>query len=73
MPEMIRPPREPQGRMFLVQVAFLTSRGWSETFEVRVRAKGLAGAIWMGVRTARREHLRERTHVRQARVTAVAA
>ena len=72
-PEMIRPPRKPQGRMFLVQVAFLTSRGWSQTFDVRIRAKGMAGAIWMGVRTARREHLRKRTHVRQARVTAVAA
>ena len=71
--EMIGPPREPRGRMFLVQVAFLTKKGWSETFDVRVRAKGLAGAIWMGVRTARREHLRKRTHVRQARVTAVAA
>ena len=72
-PEMIRPPREPRGRMFLVQVSFLTKRGWSETFDVRVKAKGLAGAIWMGVRQARREHLRKRTHVRQARVTAVAA
>ena len=72
-PEMIRPPREPQGRMFLIQVAFLTSRGWSQTFEVRIRAKGMAGAIWMGVRTARHENLRKRTHVRQVRVTAVAA
>lgn len=35
-PEMIRPPREARGRIFLVQVAFLTKRGWSETFEVRV-------------------------------------
>ena len=42
-------------------------------FEVRIRAKGMAGAIWMGVRTARRENLRKRTHVRQARITAVAA
>jgi len=72
-PDMIRTPREPRGRMFLVQVSFLTKRGWSETFDVRVRAKGLAGAIWMGVRQARREHLKKRAHVRQARVTAVAA
>lgn len=70
-PEMIRPPREPRGRMFLVQVAFLTKRGWSETFEVRVRAKGLAGAIWNGVRQARRQHLKKRTRVQQARVTAL--
>ena len=72
-PEMIRPPREARGRMFLVQVAFLTRRGWSETFEVRVRAKGLAGAIWNGVRQARREHLKKRTRVQQARVTAIGA
>ena len=70
---MIRPPREARGRIFLVQVAFLTKRGWSETFEVRVRAKGLAGAIWHGVRQARRQNLKKRTRVQQARVTAIGA
>jgi hypothetical protein len=62
-----------QTRQWLVQVAFFTRRGWSDTFEVRVRAKGLAGALWHGVRKARREHLKPRTQVKQARVTAVAA
>jgi hypothetical protein len=72
-PDMIRPPREQRGRLFLVQVSFETTRGWSRTFEVRVRSQGLAGAIWKGVREARREHLRPRTRVKQARVSAVAA
>jgi hypothetical protein len=71
-PEMIRPVPAP-GRQFVVQVAFLTRRGWSRTVEVRVRSKGLAGAIWKGVREARRGHLPPRTHVRQARVTALPA
>jgi hypothetical protein len=33
----------------------------------------LAGAIWKGVRQARREHLKPRTHVRQAKVAVAAA
>ena len=28
-PEMIRPPRQERGRLFVVTVAFLTRRGWS--------------------------------------------
>ena len=72
-PEMIAAPRQPGGRIFLVQVSFLTRKGWSETFEVRARAKGMAGAIWMGVRQARRQYLKPRTRVQSARVTAVAA
>ena len=71
--EMIRAPRPESGRIFVVQVSFFTRRGWSETFEVRVRSKGLAGAIWRGVRQARREHLKPRTRVKQARVVAIAA
>jgi len=43
--EMIRPPREPRGRLFVVSVAFLTTRGWSESYDVRVKSKGLAGAL----------------------------
>ena len=70
-PEMLAPPRELRGRIFVVQVSFLTRRGWSDTFEVRVRAKGLAGAVWAGVRQARREFLEPRTHVRQARICAI--
>jgi hypothetical protein len=61
------------GRQWLVQVAFLTRNGWSNTFDVRVRAKGLAGAMWHGVREARRQHLPPRTVVRQARATIIAA
>ena len=72
-PEMIRPPRQERGRLFVVTVAFLTRRGWSADHQVRVRSAGLAGAIWKGVRTARREHLAPRTRVKQARVSAVAA
>jgi hypothetical protein len=72
-PETIAAPREPRGRIFIVQVSFLTKKGWSETFEVRARAKGMAGAVWMGVRQARREHLKPRTRVQSARVTAVGA
>ena len=49
------------------------NRTWSDTLDVRVRAKGMAGAIWQGVREARRDHLEARTHVRQVRVTAVGA
>jgi hypothetical protein len=72
-PEMIRPPREPGGRLFVVSVAFLTTRGWSQCYDVRVKSKGLAGALSKGVRQARRDHLPPRTRVRQARVSAVAA
>jgi hypothetical protein len=71
--EMIRPPRERRGRLFVVTVSFFTSRGWSASYDVRVRSQGLAGAIWKGVRQARREHMKSRTRVRQARVTAVGA
>jgi hypothetical protein len=70
---MIRPPREPRGRLFVVQVALLTTRGWSATFDVRVRSQGLAGAIWKGVREARRTHLKPGTRVQQARVNALPA
>jgi hypothetical protein len=75
-PDMIRNPADRSGRrkrQWVVRVAFFTRRGWSGTFEVRVQAKGLAGAIWHGVRQARRENLTPRTRVSQARVTAVAA
>jgi hypothetical protein len=72
-PEQIRPAREPRSRLFVMQVAFLTRRGWSDTFDVRVRTQGLAGAIWQGVRQARREHLVSGTRVLQAKVTAFAA
>jgi hypothetical protein len=70
---MIRPPREPRGRLFIVTIAFFTKHGWTADYEVRVRSGGLAGAIWKGVRQARREHLRPRTRVKQARVSAAAA
>ena len=70
---MIRPPREPRGRLFVVTVAFQTRRGWSADHQVRVRSAGLAGAIWKGVRQARKEHLAPRTRVKQARVAAVGA
>ena len=33
----------------------------------------MAGAIWQGVRQARRENLKPRTHVRQVRVMAMTA
>ena len=72
-PDMIRPPRQPRGRQFVVQVAFFTKRGWSETYEVRVRSQGLAGAVWKGVREARRGNLKPGTRVKQARVSAIAA
>ena len=72
-PDMIRPPREPRGRLFVVQVAFLTARGWSATFDVRVRSKGVAGATWKGTREGRRANLKRGTHVRQARVSALPA
>ena len=66
-PEMIRQ-RDDRRRQWVVQVAFLTRRGWSDPYDVRVRARGMAGAIWHGVRQARREHLKARTRVQQARV-----
>ncbi len=72
-PGMIRPPREPAGRQFVVRVAFFTTRGWTTDYEVRVRSKGLAGAIWKGVRQARRERLKPGTRVKQARASAIAA
>jgi hypothetical protein len=72
-PEMIRLPRERRGRQFVVTVAFFTRRGWTRDYEVRVRSAGLAGAIWRGVRMARRDHLPPRTRVGQARVSAVRA
>src|SRR4051812_33375065 len=56
-PEMIRPPRGPRGRQFVVTVAFLTKRGWTKDYEVRVRSLGLAGAVWRGVRQARKQNL----------------
>ena len=72
-PEMVRPPRAESGRLFVVSVEFLTKRGWSAKHHVRVRSQRLAGAIWKGVRQARREHLAPRTRVKQARVSAVGA
>ena len=71
--ETIRPPREERGRLFVVLVSFETARGWSREFEVRVRSQGMAGAIWKGVREARRGNLQPRTRVKRARVTAAAA
>jgi late competence protein required for DNA uptake (superfamily II DNA/RNA helicase) len=61
------------GRQWLVQVSFLTRRGWSGQVDVRVRAKGLAGATWHGVREARRQHLPRRTVVRQVKVLVIPA
>ena len=72
-PEMIRPARDKKGRLFVMEVAFLTRRGWSETFTVRVKAKGLAGAVWHGVREARRTHLAPRTRVKQSRINVMSA
>ena len=51
----------------------LHQTGMVGQFDVKVRAKGMAGAIWQGVRQARRENLKPRTHVRQVRVTALTA
>lgn len=70
---MVRPPRTGGGRLFVVGVAFLTRRGWSRTYDVRVRSQGITGALWKGVREARRTHLPPRTQVRQVRATAVRA
>jgi len=72
-PELIRPPREPRGRQFVVQVTFLTARGWTATVDVRVRSQGIAGAIWKGVREARRTNLKRGTRVRQVRATVLPA
>ena len=72
-PETIRELPARKGRLFVVQIAFLTRRGWTEAYEVRVTARGLAGAVWHGVRQARRTHLKRGTHVRQTRVLAIAA
>ena len=71
--EMIQPPRESKGRLYVVQVEFLTRRGWSDVHQVRVRARGMSGAIWRGVREARRLYLKRGTHVREVRVVAIAA
>ncbi len=73
-PEMITDPaaRIPK-RQYVVQVAFFTRRGWTDTFEIRVRARGMAGAIWHGVRQARRDYLKPRTRVKQTRIMAIAA
>ena len=71
--DVIRPPRQELGRLFVVSVTFLTRRGWSATYDIRVRSQGLANAIWKGVREARRTHLARGTRVKQARVSAVAA
>ena len=70
-PAMVRAPRPETGRLFLVQVSFLTRRGWSPTVDVRVRSKGLAGALWKGVREARRAQLKRGTRVTQAKAIVV--
>jgi hypothetical protein len=72
-PDMIRPRREPRGRLFVVQVAFLTARGWTASADVRVRSQGIAGAIWKGVREGRRRQLKPGTRVLQARISALPA
>ena len=72
-PHTIRPPRGPGGRLFLVQVAFETARGWTTTFDIRVRSKGVAGAAWKGLREARRTHLKRGTRVSQVRLTVLRA
>jgi hypothetical protein len=70
---MIRELPAPKGRLFVVQVAFLTRHGWTDAYVVRVTARGLAGAVWRGMRQARRTHLKRGTHVRQTRILAIAA
>ena len=71
--DLVRAPRSDTGRLFVVQVSFLTRRGWSPTVDVRVKSNGLAGALWKGVREARRAHLKRGTRVKQAKATVVTA
>jgi len=64
--------REKRKRLWIVEVSFLVRRGWTDTFELRVRALGLTGAVAKGVREARRTHLPRGTRVQQVRVGAIA-
>lgn len=64
--------REARLRGWLVDVQFLTRKGWVRAAPQRVRAAGHAGAAMKGVREAKRASLRPRTRVEQVKVTVTA-
>ena len=64
--------REARKRLWVVKAAFLTRHGWTTDVEVRVRAQTMTGAAMRGVQQARKQALKPRTRVAQARLTVVA-
>lgn len=61
--------REARKRLWLVRAAFFTGRGWTADVEVRVRAQTMTGAAMRGVQQARKQALKPRARVEQARLT----
>jgi hypothetical protein len=57
--------------MFLVEVKFFVRNRWIESGQLRVKAMGTGGAAALGIRQARREHLKPRTRLAQAVVKVV--
>ena len=61
--------REARKRTFLVEVRFFVRNRWIESPSLRVNAGAAGGAAAIGIRQAKREHLKPRTRVVQTIVT----
>jgi len=61
--------REARKRMWLVEVRVFVKNRWVESGELRIRAGSATGAAALGVREARRLHLKPRTRVEQVTLT----
>ena len=59
--------REARLRSWLVDVEFLTTRGWRTAPQQRVKTAGHGGALTRGVRAAKQAALRPRQRVQQVR------
>ena len=66
-----REAREARKRTWLVTVRLFVKNRWIEPAPLRVRAGSAAGAAALGVRQARREHLKPRTRVGQIQLTII--
>ena len=63
--------REARKRTFLVEVKFFVRNRWIESGQLRVKAMAAGGAAAIGMRQAKREHLKPQTRVAQTVVTVV--
>ena len=60
-----RAAREARKRTYLVEVKFFVKNRWIQSGQLRVKAMAVGGAAALGIRQAKREHLKPRTRVGQ--------